>query len=245
MRVERVFLSVAAGLLVLMAGAQVASATLIDVPNGSFELPEVPNVSPYATSTVASWQKAPVPDWWAMTGYPAQSWYESVGTFLDVPFAPVANVDQEQAAFLFATPGVELFQDLAASYQAGQSYHLTVALSGGGYGMKAGVPIELRLYYRDDAGERVTIGARTVSNTNLSGTITALADYQLDIPQVTPADPWAGRSIGVQLISTVRMQDAGGYWDLDNVRLVSVPEPTSVAMLVLGALVLRRRASRV
>jgi len=154
--------------------------------------------------------------------------------FVDVPFAPVTNVDQRQAAFVFATPGVELFQDLTATFQVGQSYHLTVGIEGGGYGMLVGVPMEIRLYYRDNSDNRVTVGAKSATNANATGDITHLTDYQLDIPAVTAGDAWAGKNIGVQLIQTVDLTDAGGFWALDNVRLTSVPEPATLGLLVLG-----------
>ncbi len=247
MRMEREFAAVAAGVMVLAAWSGPAGAGMINIPNASFESPTVPNVSPYATSEISDWQKAPVPSWWSAAGYSAQQWYEAAGTFLNVavpPNVPIDNVDQAQAAFLFATPGVELFQDLQAAFEVGQSYHLTVGVVGGGMGMKLGVPLEMGLYYRDDSGNRVSVGSTTVTNTNATGKLLHLTDYQLDIPEVSSGDPWAGRNIGLQIISTVAMQDAGGYWDLDNVRLTAVPEPGSLALAVFGIGLLMRRQRR-
>ena len=38
-------------------------------------------------------------------------------------------------------------------------------------------------------------------------------------------DAWAGQNIGVQIASTVSTNLAGGYWDVDNVRLTETPLP--------------------
>ncbi|OQA00544.1 MAG: hypothetical protein BWY71_00693 [Planctomycetes bacterium ADurb.Bin412] len=231
--------------VLLAAGSlQTLWAGTINVPNGSFEAPYVDMVSPYATSSISDWQKAPVPQWWLDAGYSTQQWTDSAGVFVNVPFQPVDNVDGRQAAFMFSPPGCELFQDLAATFEIGQSYTLTVGIEGGGYGMKPGVPMEIRLYYRDDTGNRIPVGSTEVINTNASGVMSHLTDYQLDIPAVLADDAWAGKNIGVQLISTVSFEDSGGFWNIDNVRLISIPEPISLTLLALGTLVLRRRQVR-
>jgi hypothetical protein len=241
MKVERKRTALLVGVVLLVAWANGLQAGVIYIPNASFETPSAPNELPYAIPAVADWQKAPVPSWWLDLGYSAESWDQSVGTFHKVPFAPIDNIDGNQAAFFFSTPGVELFQDLEARFEAGQSYRLTVGLVGGGLGMPLGIPIEIRLYYRDDAGNRIPVGATTALNNNASSHLSHLTDYELDIPEVAAGDSWAGRNIGVQLISTVTLDQAGGYWDVDNFRLTSVPEPASLAILTLGAVALRVR----
>jgi len=232
MQVQRGAVATLVGAAMAAAIAQPLWAGVINVPNGSFESPYVDMVSPYATSTINDWQKAPVPAWWLGLGYNAQQWSDSAGVFVNVPFAPIDNVYGRQAAFVFATPGVELFQDLTATFEVGQSYHLTVGIEGGGYGMLVGVPMEIRLYYRDGSGNRVTVGAAIATNANPTGVVTHLTDYQLDIPVVATGDAWAGKTIGVQLIQTVDLQEAGGFWVLDNVRLT--PEPATLGLLALG-----------
>ena len=77
-------------------------------------------------------------------GYPADQWYQGVGTFLNYGDV-IDNVDGNQAAFLFSVPGLGIYQDLAATYQVGQSYDLAVAFEGGGYGMAVGVPVSILL----------------------------------------------------------------------------------------------------
>jgi hypothetical protein len=153
--------------------------------------------------------------------------------FLNVPPADpdhIDNCDGNQAVWLFAVPEVELFQDLTATFEVGQSYHLTVGIIAGGGNMKDDVPIEIRLYYRDAENKKVTAGATTFAYNSDTGYVKHFNDVRLDLPQVRPTDPWAGKNIGVQLVSTLTLADldpdtgkAGGYWDLDNVRLTKSP----------------------
>jgi HpiC1 cyclase len=229
--------------LAAMAGAGRAQAATVSIPNSSFESPVI-RVAPYATATIGDWQKAPAPAWWTQQGYSEQDWLNTAGVFYNVPgSAHIDNVDGEQAVFLFSTPGVELYQDLAATYEVGQSYQLTGAFQGGGQGMQIGVPLELRLCYRDGNGNRVTIGATEVLNVTDESQPHALHldDWQLQIPSVLSAAPWAGKSIGIEIISTVPFQSAGGYWRLDNIRLTSIPETASAALLMAGLTLLGRR----
>ena len=50
-------------------------------------------------------------------------------------------------------------------------------------------------------------------------------DFQAHVADVQAGDPWAGQHIGIQLLSTVDPSLAGGYWDLDNVRLSQRSRP--------------------
>ena len=251
MRSPRGFVPIVAG-CALTTCASVLVAAVIDVPNGSFESPYLEMQVPYATPGISDWQKAPLPGWAPGYGISEQDWVQTAGVFLNVPFAPIDNVDGRQAAFLFATPEVELFQDLNVQFEVGQAYDLMVGMQGGGNPsytppMKAGVTMEIRLYYRDDSQNRVTVGSTVVTNPEDNYVVTHLTDYQLHIPAVTAQDAWAGRNIGVQLVSTLTVEDiaagkTGGFWDIDNVRLSAVPEPTSLTLLALGLFgVLRRR----
>ena len=231
---------------VLLAAAAPATAGTIAVPNASFESPTVPDALPYATPDMASWHKTPLPAWWT---YGAGAWNEAAGTFLNVPAQPIDNVDGNQAAFLFGTPDMGIYQDLTATFRVGESYHLALGVEGGGYGMPVGSPVTIILYHGpyDDDDASNYVGSATYLNTNTSGVLSHLHDVQLDIPTVTAGDAWAGQTIGVQILATADFGNMGGYWVLDNVQLTAAPEPASAALLSLGAIGLlgaRRRRKR-
>jgi len=213
--------------LMVGGGAILSHAATVGIPNASFEAPVIRTV-PYATATINDWQKAPAPAWWLQDGYTQQDWLNTAGVFYNVPASTwIDNVDGQQAAFVFSTPGVELYQDLVATYETGQAYRLTAGFQGGGYGMPLGIPIEIRFYYRDINGERTTIAATAALNTTDESQphVKHLDDWQVQTPPVLADDPWAGESIGIQIISTVSFDLMGGYWRVDNVRLISMPVP--------------------
>jgi hypothetical protein len=214
----------------------------LPLPNASFESPVVPQVSPYAIPDMDYWEKSPQPAWYD----PAQNyntpWEDLMGTFYNVPFigSYIDNCDGIQAAFLFSLPDAAIFQDYSSIYgtnttpshafnalfNAGSTYSLTVAVIGGGGGMPVGATLQLSLYYRDAASNMVTVAATTLTNNPQSfPTLFHFIDFSVQVPVVLPTDPWAGQNIGVQLVSTTAFNLVGGYWDLDNVRLVETVPP--------------------
>ena len=228
--------AVRTGLAVLAVWSGALQAGNIYVPNGSFEQPE----TVFADPRNDLWQESPKPVW-----YDEQAngpWGQLTGVFLNTATTNIDyidNMDGKQGAFFFALPGVALFQDYLSTYgtnaspahdfnarfEVGKSYQLTVGVIGGGGGMSNGVTLELSLYYRDGASNRVTVAATTVTNepANFSNT-THFIDFQVQLPAVKAGDAWAGQHIGVQLLSTVGFDLASGYWDLDNVRLTETIE---------------------
>jgi len=227
----------------LVSSVPLATAGTVVVPNGSFESPAVPPVSPYAWPFIDDWQKSAQPAWYNPTNNSNTPWDYLMGTFYNVQFPGVFidNCDGSQASFLFAVPDVALFQDydsvsgtnttpthaFNASFHPGSSYDLTVGVIGGGGGMTNGVTLELSLYYRDSSSNMVTIAATTVTNSpDVFTTNTHFVDFQVHVPTVQASDAWALQNIGIQLLSTANFGNAGGYWDLDNARLTETPALT-------------------
>jgi len=221
----------------LVTGAGSLQAATLYIPNSSFESPGAPTVSPYAGPEIDSWQKSPQPGWYDPSQNNDTPWAYLMGAFYNVPFPGqfIDNCDGNQAAFLFALPEAGLFQDFSSIYgtntapnhafntkfNVGKSYNLTVGVLGGGGGMKPGVTLGLRLYYRDALSNRVTVASTSITNSiDLFPTNTHVVDFQLHVPAVKAGDAWAGQNIGIEFASTVGFELAGGYWDLDNVRLV-------------------------
>jgi hypothetical protein len=209
------------------------------VPNGSFESP----ATDLADSRMDAWQKAPEPGWYmGGGGFP---WDQLMGQFLNTTNGSpnhIDNVEGNQAAFIFALPDVAIYQDYSsivgtntapthdfnAKFQAGKSYSLTVGLLGGGGGMSNGATFEISLYYRDAASNRMTVASTTITNTSFSfPTNTHLTDFQVLVPTVQTGDAWTGKNIGIRLASTVGFDLQGGYWDVDNVRLVESLVPNA------------------
>lgn len=213
-------------------------AAIISVPNASFESPTALSPLP----NLSSWQKTSKPGWYDEGGGQFL-WIQLTGIFkntLATNSNHINNCDGLQAAWLFAVPEVGLFQDydsvdwndpapthdFNATYEPGKSYHFTVGVIGTGGNMQEGVTLDLSLYYRDGASNRIAIALTTLTNTPMVfSNNTHLVDCYVNLPVVKASDAWAGRKIGIQFVSTVSAELQGGYWDLDNVRLISKIAP--------------------
>ena len=230
-------LPVAIGILSALIGPG-AFAAEIPVPNGSFESP----ATGFVSVNIDSWQKSAKPEWYDESG--GFFWTQLTGAFKNTAtnsLDHINNCDGNQAIWLFVVPEVGLFQDydtvdwndpapthaFDATYEAGKSYHLTVGVVGTAGGMQQGATLECRLYYRDAGSNRVTVAATSITNTtSIFSNATHLIDFQVHVPTVAAADAWAGKHIGIELFSSITTTNLqGGYWDVDNVRLVSVEEP--------------------
>ena len=184
----------------------------IPIENASFEAPFVdPNAFP----------ALPLVDQWIETDNDTAG-STNTGVFANTPGGKtdhIVNPDGNQLVFLGSELGNGLEQELNANYKAGCDYSLTVAV-----GISSRFPpsiiepvdtLELVLFYRDESDVIVDISRQTVNAVGLSPQ--QLVDVSLYLPTVQSSDSWAGKAIGVAL-RAVGMP--GGFWDLDNVRLV-------------------------
>jgi len=209
----------------------------INVPNGSFESP----ATPFVSLNFDSWQRTPQPGWWDENA--SGPWANLTGIFKNT--APgsadhIVNCHSNQAAWLFANPEAGLFQDydsvdwndlepshaFDAKFEAGRLYRLTFGVIGGGYNMLPGTPLEASLYYRDAASNKVMVAATTIVYSTARFTSrTQLVYFEVTTPVVRAGDAWAGQNVGIQFLSTVSGELAGGFWDVDDVRLASTMAP--------------------
>jgi len=236
----------------LLVGLTVAAsldlgAQPISVPNFSFESQTAPNSYPYVNINVDSWQKAPEPAYYGPAiGTPfGIPWVGTAGVFLDVN--PYANHNGLQCGYLLGFPEVTLYQDynsspthdFNATFDVGKSYNLTIGLFGKNT-LAPGSTLQISLYYLDGASNHVNVASTTATYSAAAFPTTNplnLIDYQVNVPTVQASDAWAGKNIGIQLLSTLPLElSTGGNWDFDNVRLTAaVPEPSSIGLLLLGA----------
>lgn len=229
-------------LTLLSLTTSLASAASLDVPNGSFESPKPPQGFP-ASPFIDVWQKSPQPQ-----GIPLPSgisWDQLSGVFPNTAIGNsdhIDNMDGSQAAYIFAIPGVSLSQSLSAQFEVGQAYQMSLGILGGG-GITEGSTFAFSLFFRDSNNNPVTLASTSVSySASTFPNATHLIDYSLIVPAIQPTDPAAGKNIGVQLTST--FGTGAGYWDVDNVRVAAVPEPTTLALLLVGSAALLARRSR-
>ncbi len=215
----------------------------ITIPNGSFESP----VSIFVDINFDAWQKTARPDSYPESG--GFLWSQLTGIFKNPAPGTTGHIDNcigNQAVWLFAVPGVGLYQDydsvdwddaipthaFDAKFEIGSSYELAVGVIGGGGAMLSGATLDLSLYYRDTASNRVAVATTSITNSPSNFTNqTHFIEFRVRMPSVKPGDAWAGRHIGVQLLSTVSTNLQGGYWDLDNIRLFSIRPPLLKAAL--------------
>jgi hypothetical protein len=223
-----------AGALAGLAGALHAGP--ITVPNGSFESP----ATFFVSLNFDSWQRTPQPASWDENV--SGPWMNLTGIYLNTPPGSadhIENCDGNQAAWLFASPGAGLFQDydsmdwndptpphsFAVQFEVGKSYRLTFGLIGGGYGMPLETPLEAALYYRDAASNQVIVAATTITySAAYFSNRTHFVDFHLNAPVVRAGDAWAGKHLGIRLLSTAA-PETQGFWDVEHVRLTSTLAP--------------------
>jgi hypothetical protein len=222
--------------MVFLAAAAVNEAASLPVPNGSFESPS----TSFVDLRIDAWQKNAKPDWYDESG--GFLWDQLCGVFLNTPPGSgdhIENCHGAQAIFLFAVPQTGLFIDYDSTdwtssipthafdvkFEVGRAYQLSLGVLGTG-GMTNGASLMVGVYYRDSSNRMVVVqSTNIVYNRTLFPDSTHFQDYGLWVPPVKAGDAWANRHIGIQILSITDPSLAGGYWDLDHVRLESMTEP--------------------
>ena len=222
-------------LAAILLSSLVAKAESLVVPNHSFESP----ATTFVDTRVDSWQKFSKPFWYDESG--GYYWDQLIGGFKNsTPDKAdhIDNVEGDQVLYLFAVPQVGILQDYAAmdwahqtpnheftsKFEVGKSYHLTVGVVGGGGGMLEGAGLQLGFYYRNTGGDVQPFASIPVTYTKaVFPTTSHLVDFTVDLATVKSTDAWAGQHIGMMIVSAGDPSLAGGYWDLDNVRLTAEP----------------------
>ena len=207
----------------------------IVVPNGSFETPQTTNVD----IRFDSWEDNPQSPFFDPSQFGGQPWETLMGRFANTDPGSadhLDNLDGTQAAYVFTFPGAGFLQDFDSTdgsntvpthafnvkLDPGKSYTLTAAFtSSSNEPLTNGASIQMALYYGDGPTNLTVLAAtNVVFDTTLFTNLDHLLDFQATIPLVKATDPWAGKNVGIQFISTTFDPNLiTGVWDLDNVRL--------------------------
>jgi hypothetical protein len=245
-RVAGPFASVMVGCI-----ATSASGGQIDVANSSFETPTVaPNP---ALLFAPPWTMNGGGTIFEPGGPGTGTVAAGVGIFTNPSVGNeghLENATGAQLAFLFNNNGNSISQGLvdpgntnqATTFQAGQSYTLTSGLANAGAAPSPGSKLTIDLYWVDGLGAQHNVAERIVdpselnqaSVIDLSTTPTAL---------LSAGDPAVGKQVFIGYFAS---GTGGGEFDLDNVRLTSVPEPGAIGIpsLAAASLVGHRRIRR-
>lgn len=241
--------SFAAPTVCLLALATTAHAqSSISIANHSFESPDASGSPFLAIPFHDNWDETPEAPGYDPANYGGITWSEWTGVFLNPPSTEpthITNMDGAQGGYIANIAGMGLSQTLSSTYQAGNSYRLTVGVHPGSRAPLTGDQFSIGLSYLD--GGSLTPIASTPITFNGSnfpdGSL--FYDFDVDLAAVQAGDAWAGKQIGIEFVALNGFN--AGSWDLDNVRLTAVPEPSTITLLAAGllggGLFLRRKRS--
>jgi hypothetical protein len=243
----------------VIGGQLHATPVNITVPNNSFESPPVPPGQPVSLST----------DSWTLNGSGTIVPITGVGNVPagagvfpnpaspggpppanDAPYSNghLDNADGSQAAFLFSNVGNSISQALTdpgngnqpTNFAANKAYTLTISVADAQSLPPPTDRLQFELYYTDGTGSHV-VGQSTLSKLTSSPSISQqrFNDYSFTTPILAAGDPAVGKQINIIIDP---LDNGGGQFDIDNVRLTSdVPEPAMLGLIGLGAVALGSR----
>jgi hypothetical protein len=241
--------SVVGGILLAFMAARPAWADAVPVLNNSFESPVVP-LQDIAFPGATDWTTSPGVGAGVFPNLPMDM------DFGGIVAKRITNADGSQLAFinaLFDPTGItdngtpiknEFSQQLAATYQAGQAYTLSVGVTTSSVQPPSpGTKLRLELYYPSN-GQLVPVAFTLVDAADASQQNQMLKYYTVQTPVVDAGAAYAGQPIGVLLSTADNGPSSGGTFDMDNVTVNSVPEPASIAFVGLAAVLCVRRRPR-
>ena len=208
------YLIVITAILLIITPAQADSIT---IPNNSFEVPVIdPNTNPFlAIPFVASWTEEDID---TANGL-------NTGTFMNTPLSSsdhLFNVDGNQLAFLGSMDGNAFWQYLPETYRVGKSYRLTVGTCiSMRFPPPQGTPLIIALEYLPGADPNDVVTVAFVEAPAPDPNSRTVEDFSVTLPAVQSTDQWAGKNISIAIRAT--NSPVGGFWDVDNVRLVEYP----------------------
>ncbi len=174
-------------------------------------------------------------------------------TFTDPDWIDNASGDGtgfDNCAFLAALSGNEFWQPVnGVLTQAGMKYILSADIAhnyGGGnpaFQPDSTAKVTLALFYLDDNNDRQLLASRDVVMGADNLEATHFLNFSAESAILAPGSS-VGRSLVVSLLSSSPVDNSGGFFDIDNVQLVAVPEPASFGMLTLATLAVAARRRR-
>jgi len=241
----------------VLAGGVAGHADAAAVANGSFESP-VLGGGEFVTLTMTGWDKHGPIDSDSLAGIGELTGRIDTGIFRNQVFDPQSGQffskpggEGMQAAFLLnrtdANDPIALTQMLPDVFEAGQSHELIAALSRSTAEQRPpivpGSAMRMALYY-DIGGSRAIVADRIVTGSELPGA--AFSDFRLSTPLLHAGHPAVGEPIGILFEPVVLDPQLalGGAFEIDHVRLQTVPEPASMVMMAAFGMALLRRAGR-
>ena len=153
-----------------------------------------------------------------------------------------------QACASIASANDGLVQSLSSSFQANKSYSLTVAV-GHNYG-SAPDPLTkftLALFYTDAGVDHIVSSLNIFNDSTTALSATHLKDFSTPLTLIDPAPASLnkdaiGKAIGIRLSTdTPSNVTPNGLFNVTNIRVDEVPEPASLAIMLLGSTLLLRR----
>ncbi len=241
---KRVIGILAAAVMVGWACGKTPAATIISVPNYSFESPVVGSSGFPVSLTIDNWTTTGPANEVVDIGAGPQN--SGVGIFPNPASGAThfTNADGNQLAYMFSGSTHTLFESLPTTFRAGNSYSLTVGVGNAGSPPTVGDVLQVAFFYTTSASPTTPIllsGSPNVVEGTDALSQSSLTDFTATTGLLGAANPAVTNNSPIGVIFTTTGV-GGGEFDLDNVRVIATPEPGMIGITgVVGLLALLRR----